>query len=189
MPKLIDYTLSPDDLAQIEQAMDRDPRPAVRRRALAIRLLHLDYAASEVAVMLNVRRSTVAYWHARWREGGLENLADQPGRGRKRTATPEYCWWLEQALNQSPSELGYAFTLWTVDRLRAHLARETGLNLSAGRFRALLKREGYVYRRPKTDLRHFQDPDARQQAQALVDELKKRRGRTVSSWSLWTKPA
>lgn len=189
MPKIIDYRLSPDDLALIERAMETDPRHPVRQRATAIRLLHLDFAASEVALILNVRRATVYYWHARWREGGLEGLADKPGRGRKPNADAAYCRALEQVLAQSPQDLGYPFSLWTVDRLRDHLARQTGIVLSESRFRALLRRQGYVYRRPKKDLSYLQNADAREQAQALIDELKKGRGTTVLSSSLWTKRA
>ena len=189
MPKIINYTLNPDDLARLERAMESDPRHPVRQRATAIRLLHLGFAASEVAVILNVRQATVYYWHARWREGGLEGLADKPGRGRKLKADAAYAQALERALEQSPPNLGYPFSLWTVDRLREHLARQTGVKLSKSRFRALLKRQGYVYRRPKKTLTYRQDVDAREQAQALLDELKKGRRTTVLSSSLWTKRA
>jgi hypothetical protein len=52
----------------------------------------------------------------------------------------------------------------------------------------LLKQHGYVLRRPKHDLRHRQDPVARDQAQATLEALKKRQAQTISSSSLWTKP-
>ena len=77
---------------------------------------------------------------------------------------------------------------WTIDRLRAHLAKETGIELSESRFRALLKREGFRYRRPKYDLSHLQDPEAKAQADELLEGLKKRSSETISSSSLWTKP-
>jgi transposase len=80
---------------------------------------------------------------------------------------------LEGVLEQEPQTLGYAFTIWTVDRLRAHLEQQTGIGLSASRFRVLLQERGYVYRQPKHDLSALQDPAAREGAKRLLDELKK----------------
>ena len=77
--------------------------------------------------------------------------------------------------------------MWTVERLRQHLEKETGIDLSEPRLRALLKRKGYRYRRPKHDLGHLQDKEAKAQAAELLDELKKRSSETISSASLWTK--
>jgi transposase len=83
--------------------------------------------------------------------------------------------------------LGYDFAIWTSDRLRAHMLKETGIDLSDSRFRALLKRKGYRYRRPKKDLGHLQDKMAKAEAEKLLDELKKRSSETISGSSLWTK--
>ena len=94
---------------------------------------------------------------------------------------------MEQVLEQEPKDLGYDFAMWTVERLRQHLEKETGIDLSEPRLRALLKRKGYRYRRPKHDLGHLQDKEAKAQAAELLDELKKRSSETISSSSLWTK--
>jgi transposase len=88
---------------------------------------------------------------------------------------------------KEPGELGYGFRIWTVDRLRAHLEKQTGIGLSESSFRELLKRKGYRYRRPKQDLGHLQDKKAKAQAGKLLEELKKRFSETISSSSLWTK--
>jgi transposase len=131
---------------------------------------------------------TVYAWIKRWRQGGIEALATQPRSGRPPKADPAYSQLLGELLEKEPAELGYGFMMWTIDRLRAHLAKETGIELSESRFRALLKREGFRYRRPKYDLHHLQDPVAKQQADELLAELKKRSSETISSSSLWTKP-
>ena len=90
-------------------------------------------------------------------------------------------------LAKEPAEFGYRFAIWTSDRLRAHLEKETGILLSESRFRALLKKRGYRYRRPKHDLSHLQDKPAKKKAEKLLDEMKKRASETISSSSLWTK--
>jgi hypothetical protein len=68
------------------------------------------------------------------------------------------------------------------------LEKQTGILLSANRFRALLKANGYVYRRPKHDLKSLQDPEARQKAEIWLEGLKKAPKQKRSIYSLWTKP-
>ncbi|MCI0710729.1 MAG: IS630 family transposase [Chloroflexi bacterium] len=46
-------------------------------------------------------------------------------------------------------ELEYAFSVWTINQLGKHLAKQTGILLSYTRFRALLSKHNYVYRQPK----------------------------------------
>ena len=84
--------------------------------------------------------------------------------------------------------MGYEFALWTIQRLNQHLQQVTGKQISDERLRVLLKVRGWVYRRPKEDLAHKQDPQARQIAEEFLAELKKQPARTrSSSSSLWTK--
>ena len=187
MPKIIDYELNAEQLSDIELAMTSDERPEVRQRATALRLLHLGFVPSEVAVMLKVGRATIHYWRQRWLEEGVDGLANKPKPGRPPKTDASYRQVLEATLERDPAEYGYAFSLWTLDRLRAHLAQQTGMSLSKERFRALMKRYGYVYRRPKKTLRHAQDGDAREHAKALIEELKKGRNQVKLSSSLWTK--
>ena len=187
MGKARDYHLTDDELNELEAAIRRDKRPEVRQRGTAIRLLHLDHKAEAVAEMQAVSKPTIYGWWQRWCAGGVEGLANRPKSGRPTKADDAYIALVAEVVEQSPSDLGYGFTVWTIDRLRAHLAKKTGLELSEPTFRALLKREGYRYRRPKYDLGHLQDPEAKAEAAELLDELKKRSAKTISSSSLWTK--
>jgi transposase len=143
----------------------------------------------EVAELLVVSLATVYNWRKRWQTGQLDALTNRPKSGRPGIADERYCQILEATLSVEPCDLGYDFSIWTVDRLRAHLERETGKSISPGRFRALLKREGYRYRRPKYDLGHLQDREAKAKAQELLEELKRGRAKTVTNSSLWTKQA
>jgi len=181
------YQLQPKELAEIEKAMRQDKRAEVRQRAMAIRLLHLGNKPEAVAEQQMVSVPTIYNWHKLWREQGLEGLANKKKTGRPSKATEVYCRKLEELLEKEPSEYGYRFAIWTSDRLRAHLEKETGILLSESRFRALLKKKGYRYRRPKHDLSHLQDKEAKQKAEKLLDEMKKRASETISSSSLWTK--
>jgi transposase len=181
------YQLKPKKLAEIERAVRQDKRSEVRQRATVIRLLHLGHKPEAVAEQQMVSVPTIYNWHRLWREQGIEGLVNKPKTGRPSKATDEYCRKLEEVLEKDPSELGYRFAIWTSDRLRAHLEKKTGILLSEGRFRALLKKRGYRYRRPKHDLSHLQDKKAKKKAEKLLEEMKKRASETISNSSLWTK--
>jgi transposase len=190
MSRRVNFHLNEDELGQIECAMNHSPLPEVRQRATAIRLLHLDHSPEGVAEMLAVAPSSVWNWHRRWRKGGLDGLANAAKSGRPRKADANYLRVLEQALDTEPCALGFAFALWTINRLRHYLAEQTGILLSYTRFRALLSKHGYVYRQPKHDLSALQDQNARTAAAELLDWLKKTPSNPAtppSSSSLWTK--
>jgi transposase len=181
------YRLTNEELDTIEDAIAHDKRPEVVKRATAIRLLHLGYPFKEVAQMLVVEQTSVYIWHQHWREKGIAGLANQPRSGRPRKGNAQYCKALEEVLAKEPHEYGYAFTLWTLDRLGQHLEQETGIALSGERLRVLLKELGYVYRRPKHSLEAFQDSQARSDAEALLRDLKNGPHPAILSFSLWTK--
>lgn len=181
------YQLTPKKLAEIERAIRQEKRPEVRQRATVIRLLHLGHKPEAVAEQQMVSVPTIYNWHRLWRENGIEGLANKPKQGRPPKANEAYCQRLEEMLVKEPSAFGYRFAIWTSDRLRAHLEKETGILLSESRFRALLKKRGYRYRRPKHDLSHLQDKKAKKKAEKLLEEMKKRASETISNSSLWTK--
>jgi len=187
MSRRVNFTLTDEQLAELEQAINASPHPEVRQRAIAIRLLHLGYKPEQVADLVAITANTIWMWHRRWREEGIVGLQDSPRSGRPRKATAEYCRVLAETLNSEPAEQGYSFTVWTMDRLRDHLESQTGIRLSRTRFAMVMEREGYVYRRPKRDLTLKQDKTAKQQAAELLDELKKGQNMVISSFSLWTK--
>ena len=187
MPKARDYQLTEQELVDVETAIRRDKRPEVRQRCTAIRLLHLGHKPEQIAEMQAVSKPTIYGWIDRWRSGGVEGLANRPKSGRPLKTDGAYTTALLEVIEKGPSEFGYDFTIWTIDRLRAHLEKKTGISLSESRFRALLKRKGYRYRRPKYDLGHLQDQQAKAKAAELLAELKKRSSETISSSSLWMK--
>ena len=187
MPKAINFTLSESDLKLVAKAVKTDKRPEVRQRAMGLRLLHEGHSPKEVAQMMNVSQPVVYDWHHRWQATGLEGLANRPKSGRPRKASPSYVERLETIIEQNPQDLGYDFTIWTADRLRHHMEKETGVRLGSTKFRAVLKENDFVYRRPKHDLTNLQDPQAREAAEEWLKELKKVPKQERSTYSLWTK--
>jgi len=189
MPKKLDFQLDETALKIIASAIKHDKRPEVRQRAMGLRLLHQGQSPKEVAEVMSVSQPTVYDWHRRWQRGGLDELANRSKSGRPRKADHAYVELLEQVVEQDPQELGYTFTIWTADRLRLHMESKTGILLGQTQFRALLKEQDFVYRRPKHDLTDLQDPQARQTAEAWLEALKKVPKQVRSTYSLWTKAA
>ena len=187
MPKAQDYHLTKEELKAVEIAIKHDKRPEVVQRSIAIRLLDLGHKPEEVAEMQAVSKPTIYGWFARWQSGGVEALANQPKSGRPPKADDAYSLALVEVIEKEPSEVGYDFMIWTVQRLSAHLEKVTGIVLSEGRLRALIKRKGYRYRRPKHDLGHLQDKQAKSKAAEALEELKKKSLQTILNSSLWTK--
>jgi transposase len=190
MSRRVDFTLTDEQLASVEQAINHSPLPEVRQRATAIRLLHLGHKPDAVAEMVAVTGSTIWTWHRRYRAEGLDGLANKSKSGRPAKADANYLTEVERAIDADPRDLGYAFSVWTINKLRKHLEKQTGILLSYTRFRALLSKHDYVYRQPKHDLSDLQDDEAQAAADELLDWLKKSPSETTpSSSSLWTKRA
>lgn len=182
---MIDYRLNEEELKTIHEAMHHAVEAEVRQRATAIHLLHLDHKPQEVADMMAVSMGCVYHWHRRWRADGIAGLKNRPKSGRPCKADANYC--QREALAREPREYGYAFAFWTANRLREHLRQQTGIRLSNRRFRALMKKKGYVYRRPKHDLSHLQEAEEVERAKDLLEWLKKPVSQESLSLSLWTK--
>jgi transposase len=187
MPKILDFNLTETDLAEVGKAIKKDKRPEVRQRAMGLKMLHEGQSPKEVAQFMSVSLPNVYSWHHRWQENKVEGLAKRPKSGRPRKSNQAYVKVLEETIEQDPQNFGYKFTMWTRKRLRLHLENKTGILLGNTQFRALLKENNYVYRRPKHDLTSLQDADARKRATEWLDELKKKPVPERLTSSLWMK--
>ena len=79
MAKRIDFTLTAEQLSEIEQAINHSVHAEVRQRAIALRLLHLGQSPDQVAEAVMVTANTIYAWHKRWRTDGIVNaVADPP---------------------------------------------------------------------------------------------------------------
>ena len=187
MPKIIDYTLTTEELQQIQNAIVEHDDGRVRNRAQMIHLLHLGKKVAEVAEILCTTSTTVYGWHKRWRDAGIAGLEEQNRPGRPPVGGEEYKAKLEEVIQTEPSEYGYGFSVWTIERLIRHMGKETDVYVSEGTMHNRLAELAFVYRRPKHDLGNLQDKDAKAKADALITELKKRQNQAKSNYSLWTK--
>lgn len=190
MPKQIDYKLNETELSIMEESLKESESTRIVKRATALRMLHLGQKPQQVAQVLAVSLPTIYGWFHRFKAEGARGLDHHPKSGRPPTADESYLKVLEETLETEPGELGYEFTLWTVERLNQHVSKVTGKQIVDERVRTILKERDWVYRRPKEDLAAKQDKKARKWAKEFLDELKKGPATpTNTSSSLWTKRA
>jgi transposase len=145
----------------------RDAR--LYRRTLAV----LDVAQGEpvasVARRLGVTARAIYYWiesYALDHDPGALCDRDRPGRPALLTEADRH---LLRALllGQSPQELGYFATEWTVPLLQDHLARRSGRRPSDDTVRRELQRQGFVWKRSRYAL----DPDPQLRGKKAADSL------------------
>jgi transposase len=167
------HSLTPEEQREIEDLFRHGSNTRTRRRAQAVRLSARGYPVPEIADILGCNPQSVHNWLGAFESQGAAGLIEKPRSGRPVVATPDYRSRLVEAVQTDPMKMGYPFSVWTVTRLRAHVARETGILLGETRVRQIMKEEGLVFKRPKHTLAEKRDPKAFAEVQAILDHLKK----------------
>lgn len=180
------HQLSETEVEQVREAM-HSPMAKVAKRATVLYSLHLGYAPSELAEMHAMDVGSIYNYYHRFKREGLGGLPDKPRAGRPRKADAQYQQILAQTLQTEPQALGFGFGIWTLPRLGEYMAQKTGIALSRKHLGRVLEEMGYVYRRPKKDLRHLADPALREEFEQRLDAVKKALPQVKLSYSLWTK--
>ena len=158
---------------EVEELYRHGPNARIRRRAQAVRLSSMGYAVPQITEILGCNQQSIHNWLTAFEKGRGEALTDKPRSGRPVIATAQYRACLLQAVKTAPKDLGYPFTVWTITRLRAHVARKTRILLSESRVRQIMKEEELVFKRPRHTLRHKRDPDAFAAVRDILDRAKK----------------
>jgi transposase len=128
-----------------------------------------------IAYDLGCSVGTVDIVRRRYRERGLAGLAKGNPPGRTSRATPEYRAALRIAVETPPQSLGYGFSVWSLARLNAHLARETKISFSDDQLGRIMHAEGFSVQRPKHTMRGKRDEAAYDKARRQLKRLKKGR--------------
>lgn len=173
--KQIDYvhSLSENELAEIQKAIKTHSKPCVRVRAIMIRLSHEGHTAPEIANMIGCSRQTVLSQIHRYEQEGILGLEDKLRSGARAKADADYIFQLRKAISSDPPDLGYCFSVWSVERLQKHLQKQTGVELAPKYLNELMKKHDIVYRKPKHDLSDKQQPQEVEEKKRLLEFLKK----------------
>lgn len=158
---------------EIEEIYRHGPSARVRQRAHAVRLSVLGYSVPQIVEILGCNRQSVHNWLDAFEAHGPAGLYDQSRSGRPVIANADYRAALVAAIKTNPKQMGYPFTVWTITRIRAHLAQELHILLSESRVRQIMKEEGLVFKRPKHSLAHKRDEDGFASVRDLLEQVKK----------------
>jgi transposase len=171
------FVRAPTELEQeaLARLVRSNGNTRVVRRAQMVRLSAQGQTSGQIAGLWNLSPLTVVRIVKRFNSEGLASLQDKPRSGRPRKATNRYVELLQGLVMKSPRELGYPFSSWTLDRLREHLTRVTGVILHPLYLSRLMGRHGIVYRRPKHVMSHLRDPKDYDEKKAILEFLKKTR--------------
>ena len=135
---------------RLRQQLKATPDARTYRRTLAVLELDRGRSAAEIATMLGVTRQSVHNWAAAFvRDPDPAVLRDEHRSGRPPVITQQTEALLPALIDQSPQDLGYPHTDWTVPLLQQELEKDLGLRPSDDTVRRTLRRLGYVWKRPR----------------------------------------
>jgi transposase len=150
----------------------RDAR--VFRNATIILMSRAGQSKTVISQNLGCSPATVDNVRAAYRRDGVAGLKPASPPGRTSRATPEYRAAIRAAVATRPQDLGYGFSVWSVNRLRQHLKQQTGIELSEDQFRRILHQEGFSVQRPKHTMEGKRDEAEHDRAKAELRGLKKK---------------
>ena len=165
--------LTKTERQEVENLFRKGPNNRVRKRAHAVRLSAMGYTVTQIAEILGCNRQSVHNWFDLFEQKGPQGLCDKPRSGRPAIATIHYRTGLVEAIKTNPRKMGYPFTVWTLIRIRAHMAREMRILLSESRVRQIMKEQGLVFKRPKHTLAQKRDQDAFAEVRDVLEQVKK----------------
>jgi transposase len=128
------------------------------RKALAVQMSAKGKRIPEIARELGISTATIRRWILAFMENGLASIPRAGIPGRPRVADEEFEAAAAEALSKSPLDSGYDATAWSAELLRRHLSKATHVLISQRTMYDVLHRLNFVFKRPKLDLKHKQDP-------------------------------
>ena len=146
---------------------------ALFRNATIILLSAAGRSKPSIADDLGCSVGTVDIIRRRYREQGLAGLAKGKPPGRVSRATAAYRAALRQAVQTPPQSLGYGFSVWSLARLNAHVAKETKISFSDDQLSRIMHAEGFSIQRPKHTTKGKRDEAAYEKARRQLKRLKK----------------
>jgi putative transposase len=149
----------------------RDAR--VFRNATIILMSAAGRSKSSIAETLGCSPATVDNMRAAYRRKGADGLTPISPPGRTSRATAEYRAAMRITIDTPPQDLGYGFSVWSVNRLRQHLKQTTGIEMSDDQLRRIMHQEGYSFQRPKHTMEGKRDEAAHDKAKGELHDLKK----------------
>ncbi len=150
----------------------------VAMRAQMVLLSAKGYTIAQITDIHQTTDVTVYTWFDRFDVEGPVGLYDRPRSGRPSKVDDETRQALDDTVSQSPSDLGYNFTCWTVPLVTQHLYQQFEKVLCPETVRQTLYDLGFRWRRPRWAAPH-DDPQAAQRMRAICEAILQADNETV----------
>ena len=137
--------LNSQQIEKLQKALREEEKANIRERILILLLLNDGKTQSKIADFLGCSLNKVSYWCLKGDPDNLGSLIDERMKGNHKKATDKYIEILLETIEKDPQKLGYNFGRWTAQRLATYLEGATGIKLSGGQVRRILKQKKYVY--------------------------------------------
>jgi transposase len=126
----------------------------------------------QVSRLLGDAPRSVEYWVRRFEERGLAGLSEGQRSGRPRRLSEAQLQAVDQALRQTPRNLGLTGTLWDGKTLSAWIKQRFQVHLQVRQCQRLFRQRGFRLRKPRPLIAHA-DPE-RQKAHKKTSGAKRR---------------
>jgi len=155
MPKRIELrTLTTEEETEIRRLAKsrKEPMRMVQRaRVIEAMLDDPGLPASRAGQQVGFKAAPPGiHWVRRFNEAGLAGLRDGERSGRPPTHSQETRSALLDMALQKPSNLGYPFELWTLERLQRAFKERQGVHLSDSTIWAWVEAEGFRWRKQES---------------------------------------
>jgi transposase len=137
--------LNPKQIEKLQKALREEKKAKIRKRILILLLLNDGKTQSKIADFLGCSLNKVSYWCLKGDPDNLESLIDERMKENHKKATNKYIEILLKTIEKYPQKLGDNFGRWAAQRLATYLEKSTGIKLSGGQVRRILKQKKYVY--------------------------------------------
>lgn len=174
MPPSRHIRLTEEEDARLRE-IEQDPylKPKVRLRAQVLRLSNRGSNMETIASYTGRSPASVARDFDRWRERGLEGLADGRAPGNPPRITEEIKEYMEERLSEERT--------WNATQLAEVLKESFGVQVTPEAVRQHLRSMGYSWKRTRYVPNKLPDPEAECEAREELEALK--RGRTKARFS------
>ena len=168
------WTLTDKEWDEVDEFRSSARDARVFRNATIILMSSVGRSKSQIAEILGCSTATVDNIRAAFRRQRIAGLTPSSPPGRVSRATPKYRAAIRKAVLTPPQDLGFGFSVWSVNRLRQYLKQETGIELSEDQFRRILHQEGFSFQRPKHTMEGKRDEVEHDRAKIVLRDLKKK---------------
>ena len=155
--------LSVESISLLERIHRDSQHHQVRQRAKCILLSHEGYSTTTLMDLFKVTRSTLYNWFNEWDAWGFSGLYNRPGRGRKRTFSPEQEEQIKEWVKVNPKNL---------EAVRAQIKDAWEIVVSKATIKRVLKALGMGWRRIRRRVGGQPDPLEYERKKNELESLK-----------------